>query len=272
MTLRGMICRLKVEELVVWRRTTGQLSSQVHPMKSDLSEDLPRGFTQLLTEAARSDPQAAATALSAAYQVLRKLAQGRLKGERRNHTLSATDLVHEIIPKLFPALRPPPKLGAIPSTPATADSPVPGFPATTAPPDSASAPDPEAWTDRKHFVATAAMTMRNFLIDYARSRGRQKHAGGRKRMPLETANVAELAARADPDEIMDLDEAFNQLAEKYPDVGKVVSLKFYAGLTNEQVADVLEISPETVKRRWKFARAFLINLLRSDDPGGGNLA
>jgi RNA polymerase sigma factor (TIGR02999 family) len=95
-------------------------------------------------------------------------------------------------------------------------------------------------------------------LDYAKTRGRKKRGGDRSCVPL---NVADLAEAGDSEQIMALDEALCRLEEQEPEAAKVVRMRFYAGLSVDQTAEALDLSPRTVDRRWKFARAWLFREL-----------
>jgi len=110
------------------------------------------------------------------------------------------------------------------------------------------------WSDRTQFFFAAAEAMRRILIDHARSRGQLKRGGGRRRLPL---NVLDLASEDQIPEILALDEALLRLEETSPTVAAVVCLRFYAGLSIDETAEALGISPRTVKREWTYARAKL---------------
>lgn len=108
------------------------------------------------------------------------------------------------------------------------------------------------YRDLGHFFATAAAAMRRILIDRARRKRAQKHGGGRSRQPLE------LVAAPEPDEeLLALDDALRRLAEIDPQKAQLVELRYFAGLTGEQAAEVLGISPTTADRYWAYARAWL---------------
>ena len=160
--------------------------------------------------------------LEVVYEQLRAIAQQRMVQERADHTLQATALVHEAYIRLV------------------GDADV-------------------SWANRAHFFAAAAEAMRRILIEHARSRARQKRGGdgdGRAaiRRPL---NVLDLAQDQDPAQILMLDEAISRLSEQDPDAAQVVRLRFYAGLSVDETAAALGVSPSTVDREWAFARAFL---------------
>ncbi len=114
------------------------------------------------------------------------------------------------------------------------------------------------WQDRAHFFAMAARQMRRILIDAARKRGNQKRGGGVEKVPL----VEELAMPDRPDDLVALDEALDALARLDPRRGKVVELKVFGGLSVDDIAEVLEVSTDTIKRDWKLAKAWLGRELR----------
>ncbi|HEY6563574.1 MAG TPA: ECF-type sigma factor [Pirellulaceae bacterium] len=163
------------------------------------------------------------------YQQLRAVAEERLRAERPGHTLQATALVHEAFCRLAGERRIP-------------------------------------WDGPGHFYVAAAEAMRRVLLDHAKARGRQKRGGGRKRIPL---NVVDLATMDDPEEVMALEEAVRRLEKENAEAAAVVRLRFYAGLSVDETAKTLELSPRTVDRRWEFARAWLYRSLnRTDEPSG----
>lgn len=171
------------------------------------------------------------------YSQLRAIAQQRLSHENPGHTLQATALVHEAYLKLA--------VGR--------DKP---------------------WTNRAHFYAAAAEAMRLLLIDHARGKYAQKRGGGgAKRLPPESiadtlAGLADLAAAGDSgtsEKIVMFDEAFLRLEAENPDAAGVVRLRFFAGLSVDQTAEALGLSPATVDRRWSFARAWLHRNLTQGD-------
>ncbi len=191
-------------------------------------------FTRILERAANGDREAAAQVLPLVYKQLRECAQAAISRERTGHTLTATALVHEVYLKLFGSSVPP------------------------------------AFTSRAHFFATAAQAMRQYLIDHARARLAQKRGGpgedhegqpARKLSLSDMAEVADLVSLKDPAEILSLDAAVSRLEQEHARAAEVVRLRFYAGLSVEQTAEVLELSPATVKREWQFARAWLFSHL-----------
>jgi RNA polymerase sigma factor (TIGR02999 family) len=163
--------------------------------------------------------------LPVVYDELRSLARARLRHERPVHTLRATGLVHEAYLRLV---------------------------ASDAPP----------WRDRAHFFRAAAEAMRRILIDYARRRGRIKRGGGRIQVTLGDIGAGEGMPL---EEILALDEAIQRLEGKDPRMAEIVRLRFFAGLSVEEVANALEISTRTVKRDWAVARAWLYEAMRESE-------
>ena len=162
---------------------------------------------------------------SAVYDQLRTLARRRMAEERVDHTLQTTGLVHEAFLRL-------------------------------------EAGGEVKWSSRGQFFLAAAEAMRRILIEHARARGQRKRGGGRQRVLL---NVLDLAAEDQIPEILALDEALGRLEEMSPQVGAVVRLRFYAGLSVEETARALGISPRTVKREWTYARAVLYRELADSE-------
>jgi RNA polymerase sigma factor (TIGR02999 family) len=153
------------------------------------------------------------------YDQLRAIARQRMAGERRDHTLQATALVHEAYLRL--SARP--------------DVPV---------------------EDAANFYAAAAEAMRRILIEHARAAGRDKRGGSRRRVGF-PIHVVDLAADVDPEEILTLEDAIRRLEEDDPDVAKVVHLRFFAGLSVDETAAALGVSASSVDRDWAYARAWL---------------
>lgn len=182
-----------------------------------------------------SDRSAADNALlsSSMYGHLRAIAQQKLAHERPGHTLQATALVHEAFLRLDRA-------GQLPAQP-----------------DST-------------FYLAAAEAMRRILIEHARGKKAIKRGGDLKRMDWTTAvgGVADLAALPDPDQIAMLDGAIERLREHDPRAGDVVRLRFFAGISVDEAARALGISPRSAKRDWEYARAWLLRELESADRSG----
>lgn len=179
-------------------------------------------------EAEQSGGFAASALLPLVYDELKQLARQKMADERPDHTLQPTALVHEAYLRL------------------TGNSNI-------------------LWSSQRQFFFAAAEAMRRILIDHARSRGQVKRGRGRKRLPL---NVLEIASDEQMPEILALDEALSRLEKVSPDVAAVVRLRFYGGLTIEETADTLGISPRTVKREWTYARARLFRELNEETNAG----
>ena len=173
--------------------------------------------TQLLDAAAAGDPKAAAELLPLVYDELRKLAAARLAVEKPGQTLQPTALVHEAYLRLVGG-------------------------------------GERAWDSRGHFFAAAAEAMRRIVVESARRKNRLKHGGGHERVEVE---LAELPTRLPPDELIALDEALARLEQLDPVKARLVTLRYFAGLTIEQAAEALGISRVTAHRYWTFARAWL---------------
>ncbi len=118
------------------------------------------------------------------------------------------------------------------------------------------------WDNRRHFFGAAAEAMRRILIERARKHARPKHGGGRRQVGLDEA---EIAAPAAGDDVLAIDEALKRLEKRDPVRSAVVSLRYFAGLTIEQTAEILSISPATVSGHWTYARAWLYREISEDD-------
>jgi RNA polymerase sigma factor (TIGR02999 family) len=163
------------------------------------------------------------------YDELRRLAARRLARERPGQTLQATALVNEAYLRLI------------------------------------GAEGDRCWDSRGHFFAAAAEAMRRILVENARRKGREKHGAGCRR---EHADLDALDAGGSPREILALHEALEAFAHHDPLKAKVVELRFFGGLTLEQAAACLNISPSTADRAWRYARAWLYSAMDGDGPGG----
>ncbi len=180
--------------------------------------------TRILYAIEGGDAKAARELLPLVYDQLRKIAQQRMAGERTGHSLDATALVHEAYLKLV----------------GDDDSEL-------------------RWANRAHFFAAAAEAMRRILVDHARARGRQKRGGEGARLSL---SVATLGVEQDADEVMALDDALRKLEKHDSRMARIVSLRFFAGLSVDETAESLELSARTVKREWSVARAWLYRELQ----------
>lgn len=183
----------------------------------------PGPVTRLLARWRDGDQSAYEELIPLVYDEMRRLARGRLGRERSDHTLQPTALVHEAYVKL---------LGR----------------------------DHPRWRDRAHFFAVASLVMRRVLIDHARGRHRQRRGGGAVRVELDAARLGVDVPSVD---MIALGQALGRLELDDPRKAQVVQLRFFGGLTLEEVADVLEVSPVTVVRDWRLARAWLLRELGS---------
>lgn len=183
--------------------------------------------TRILTAADQGDTRALDQLLPLVYEELRQLAAKRLAQEKPGQTLQATALVHEVYLRLVGS-------------------------------------DHQQWDSRWHFFAAAAEAMRRILVDYARRKNSMKRGGGRCRLDLVDAD---LQVDTHSDDLIALDEALTKLAETFPQHAELVELRYFAGMTGNQAAKVLGISPATAERRWRYARSWLYVELGGDDDG-----
>ena len=181
------------------------------------------------------------------YSELRRIAAARLADERPGQTLDATALVHEAYLRLLGNPNAEAR-GSNPEDAATAEYEPGGVP---------------RWDGRGHFFAAAAEAMRRILVESARRKKAEKHGGG-----LHRHDAAELAIAApEPaEDLVALDEAITRFAEVEPQKAELVKLRYFAGLTIEEAADALGISPATAKRHWTYSRAWLYQAV-SGEPG-----
>jgi RNA polymerase sigma-70 factor (ECF subfamily) len=177
----------------------------------------PEDVTVLLGQLAKGEKAAASRLIPVVYDELRRIAAGYMRRERSDHTLQPTALVHEAYLKLVEQR--------------SVD-----------------------WQGRTHFFAIAAQIMRRILVDHARGHLRKKRGEGEKPVPL---NEALVFAPEQSFELIRLDLSLHRLAEIDPRQSRIVELRFFGGLTFEQTADVLGVSPKTVKRDWNVAKAWL---------------
>jgi RNA polymerase sigma factor (TIGR02999 family) len=188
----------------------------------------PPDVTRLLDRARRGDTQARDALLGALYEELRVLARAARRDERPGHAPQTTELVHEVCLRFL-----------------TADA-LPG-------------------SDRTQFRAYVAKAMRHVLIDHARERRRLKRGGGQRRVPLDHAIDALVAASGPAVDLLALDECLERLAAIDARKALVVELRYFGGLSVEEIAAHLEISTPTVKRDWSVARAWLYAELSKGD-------
>jgi RNA polymerase sigma factor (TIGR02999 family) len=183
-----------------------------------------RQITHLLNEAVKGNSQAEASLFELTYEELHRLARSYMRRERQDHTLQPTALIHEAYLRLF------------------------------------SQPD-RTWENRTHFFAVAASVMRHILIDHARRHASEKHGGARINVPLESVAAPASPASA---ELIALDQALKKLAKWDPRQVRIVELRYFAGLTEEEIAEILNISRRTVTRDWNVAKAWLQKELSGD--------
>ena len=179
-------------------------------------------LTQLLKSAQSGNRESLDDFLPLVYAELKKVAAYKLSFERGNHTLQATALVHEAYLRLI---------------------------------DQHSVD----WKNRSHFFAIAAEMMRRILVNHAEGKNSQKRGEGQTLISLD--DVDSLAIKTDEVDLIFLDNALNELAEFDATQAKIVELKFFGGLTNEEAAEVLGVSESTVKREWRMAKAWLTTKL-----------
>ena len=184
-------------------------------------------ITGLLADWGRGDRAALDKLTPLVYAELRRIARRQMSRERDGHTLQATALVNEAFIRI-------------------------------------SGQENFSWQDRAHFYAVCAQVMRHILIDHARAQGRDKRGGGAQQVSLDEAAV--LAAGGTSD-FLALEEALRALEAFDPQKGRIVELRYFAGLGIEETAEVLKISPTTVRREWRRAKAWLYRALAE---GGGD--
>jgi len=179
--------------------------------------------TVLLTAVEQGEPAAAEKLLNLVYEELRRLAAFRMAQQAPGQTLQPTALVHEAWLRLVGTQNP-------------------------------------TFKNRSHFFSAAAEAMRHILIDRARRKQTQRHGGGFERVDLD--NIA-LAAPSTDDQLLAVHEALDKFALQHPLQAEVVKLRYFAGMTNEEVAHALGISISTAKNYWNFSRGWLFNEIQS---------
>lgn len=194
--------------------------------------------TRILSAIDRGDPQAAEQLLPLVYDELRRLAAQKMANEKPEQILQATALVHEAYLRLV-------------ASPEKSARPDDGTPAQPRLPE---------FANRSHFFAAAAEAMRRILIDAARRKRRPKHGGDRQRVDLDET----LCLVQPRDDLLALDEALRRFSALEPAKAELVKLRYFAGLSNEDAAACLGISPATAKRHWAIARAWLFNALSEE--------
>jgi len=176
-------------------------------------------------------PRDAAELLPIVYEELRRLAAQKLAQEKPGQTLQATALVHEAWLRL------------VGSNQGTADP---------------------KWQGRRHFFGAAAQAMRNILVERVRRKNRPKHGGDLQRVDVEEVQLAE-AMR--PEELLALDDALVRLDEFDPQAAELIKLRFFAGFTQQQAAELLDLNKRAADRLWSFARAFLLKEIQAARGG-----
>src|SRR5215208_1728555 len=191
-----------------------------------MATQTPGDVTVLLRAWSHGDESALDRLLPLVETELRRLARGYMGRERRGHTLQITALVNEAFLRLTDARH-------------------------------------VRWQDRAHFLGISARLMRRVLVDYARRRGFQKRGGGAQHVTFDEG----LIASPDPAlDIVALDRALEALAQVDVRKSRVIELRFFGGLTVEEAAEVLNVSPDTVKRDWRLAKLWLLRELEGDEP------
>jgi RNA polymerase sigma factor (TIGR02999 family) len=181
----------------------------------------PQEVTQLLADWGKGDRSALDKLFPLVHSELRRIAQRQMSGERPGHTLQATALVNEAYLKLAGRQ---------------------GF----------------DWQNRAHFFAVCATVMRHILIDHARAHARDKRGGGAIQVSL---NEALVVAGDQAEHLIALDDALRMLESLDPQKGKIVELRYFGGLSIEEAAEVMNVSPRTVRREWQRAKAWLYRMM-----------
>jgi RNA polymerase sigma factor (TIGR02999 family) len=187
----------------------------------------PKEITRLLLAWGNGDQAALENLIPMIYEELRRLARRHMRGERANHTLQTTALVHEAYVRMIDSSQ-------------------------------------TQWQDRSHFFAVASQLMRRILVDFARGRKNLKRGGGAIQVTLSEALGIPQERGAD---LVALDGALNALAQLDPRQSRVVELRFFGGLSVEETAEALKVSTETVKRDWRLAKVWLLRELGQGGGG-----
>lgn len=192
-----------------------------------MSSISPKSVTELLTEWRRGDQGALSEVISLVYDELRRMARRYLRGERPNPTLQSGTLVHEAYLRLVDQ-------------------------------------KDVHWQNRAHFFGVAAQLMRRILVDHARRRQAAKRGAGRAGLSLDLDAIIPGQRAVD---LIAVDEALNDLARLDPRQSRVVELRFFGGLSIEEIAEVLGVSPATIKREWGIAKAWLHQAIGGEGRG-----
>jgi RNA polymerase sigma factor (TIGR02999 family) len=184
--------------------------------------------TRILSAIEHGDPQAAEQLLPLVYEALRQLAAQRLAQEKPGQTLQATALVHEAYLRLVDVKQ------------------------------------VQQWNSRGHFFAAAAEAMRRILVEHARRKRRQKRGGDRQQVDFD---LVQLSVAGPSDDLVALDDALSKLAQQHPARAELVKLRYFAGLTLREAAQILGISSSTADRYWTYARAWLYREVAPAEEG-----
>lgn len=178
--------------------------------------------TQILSQLADGDPTAAEQLLPLVYDELRKLAAARMAAESPDHTLQATALVHEAYLRLVGGQQ------------------------------------PTGWEGRAHFFAAAAEAMRRILVESARYKSRLKHGGERRR---EVRDLNQLVAPGTSEELLEIHEVLDGLKAIHPEAARLVTLRYFVGMTIPEAADAMNVSARKADQLWSYARAWLMDAI-----------
>lgn len=189
---------------------------------SHLPNEIHEDITQFLREWSDGDPGALERAWPLIYREMRAMAARMMQGERKDHTLQATELVHEAFLRLVEQRR-------------------------------------VRWQDRRHFFAIAARMMRRILVNHARSRASLKRGGDLQRTALSETEHAWPEIRPD---VVAVDDALSTFETVDPEKARIVELRFFAGLSSKEIAELLECSEKTIRRHWKVAQIWLYRELK----------
>jgi RNA polymerase sigma-70 factor, ECF subfamily len=194
-----------------------------------MSEGFDSGSVEsLLTETYREHRESPEALFTLVYQELRQVARAYMRRERPDHTLQATALVNEAYLKLFDG-------------------------------------QPFQWENRKHLFCTVARSMRRVLVDHSRRHRAERHGGLHRKVTLDDNG---LAFAKDLPTLLALDEALERLTKLNARQGQVVELHFFGGLTEEETAEILDVSLKTVKNDWRFAKAWLKAEMGGENDSG----
>lgn len=190
-----------------------------------MTKPAPEEVSQLLKEWSNGDEAALDKVMPVVYQELRRLAHHYMRRERPGHTLQTTALVNEAYMRLVAYKK-------------------------------------TRWQSRTHFFAVAAQVMRRILVEQARSKNFAKRGGGAEKISLDETVVVSAGRSA---EVIAVDDALTELESWDPRKGRIVELRFFGGLSIEETAEVLKVSPTTVQREWRSAKAWLYKAISKGD-------